>query len=218
MVDSFRTFIAIELPSNIRWLAIQHIARLRRELSDVRASWGREDNLHLTLKFLGDVPVDRIPTLSYAVGRAAQTIAPFEIIVSGCGTFPLRGLPRVLWIGMHASGVPLSHSSDTHHNPNDSSLSQSAIASLPLTSLYSAIEAECAVAGFPSEPRPFHPHLTIARLRSSKSAHRLADLHRDIGFPPQSLTVSEVVVFKSELLKDSSKHTALSRHELDALT
>lgn len=209
MVDSLRTFIAIELPRDISLLAAQHIARMRREIPDVRASWGREDNLHLTLKFLGDVPVDRIPALSDAVERAAKTIAPFEIIVSGCGTFPPRGLPKVLWLGTHASGVLNSPSPGTHA----SGVPPGAQASC-LLALYSAIEAECARAGFPPEPRPFTPHLTIARLRSARDARRLADLHRQIDFPPQSFTVSEVLVFRSELRQEGSKHTALSRHEL----
>ena len=54
-LPAFRTFIAIELPSELRARIIQHIEHLRRELPDVRASWNREHNLHLTLKFLGDI-------------------------------------------------------------------------------------------------------------------------------------------------------------------
>jgi len=191
-VESFRTFIAIELPRELRALIMQHIQLLRRELPDVRASWAREDNLHLTLKFLGDVPIDRISALSAAVARATKAIAPFDLIVSDCGTFPPHGLPKVLWLGTgtHASGVPT------------------------LSLLQSTVEDHCAAAGFPREARPYHPHLTIARLRSSKGARRLADLHREIDFPPQSFTVSEVVVFRSELLREGSKHTAISRHPL----
>jgi len=191
-VESFRTFIAIELPRDLRALIIQHIQRLRRELPDVRASWAREDNLHLTLKFLGDVPIDRISALSEAVAQATKSIVPFDLTVSDCGTFPPHGLPKVFWLGTgtHASGMP------------------------PLSHIHSAIEDHCQRAGFASEARPYHPHLTIARLRSSKGARRLADLHREIDFPPQSFTVSEVVVFRSEMLKEGSKHTGLSRHPL----
>lgn len=206
-MDAIRTFIAIELPQDIRRLALEHITRLRGKLPYVRASWSSEDSLHLTLKFLGDLRADRIPSLSDAVERAARAIAPFEINVEGCGTFPPQRLPKVLWLGIgtDASGVL----------PSPSSAPYAEIDSLtPTSSLHSAIEAECARAGFPQEARPFHPHLTIARLRSSKGARRLADLHREIGFPPQSFTVSEVTVFKSELLKGAAKHTALSRHEL----
>ena len=185
--DTFRTFIAIELPADVRARVAQHIACLRDELSDVRASWIREDNLHLTLKFLGNVSVADIPIVSDAVASAAKSVSSFALTFSDCGTFPPRGRPGVLWIGTEASGLQILHP---------------------------AIENELAEAGFPRESRPFRPHLTIARLRQSQGARQLAELHKSLGFPPIEFDVSEVVVFKSELLKDGSKHTAISRHEL----
>jgi 2'-5' RNA ligase len=202
-VDSYRTFIAIELPRDLRGLILQHIKALRDKLPDVRASWGREDNLHLTLKFLGNVPADEISKVSDAVARAASTIHPFELTVSGCGAFPPHGRPNVLWIGVgtSASGVP-------------SSASPLPLTPSPLAVLHSALEHSLAAAAFPREPRPFHPHLTIARIRNPKGTRPLADLHQRLGFPPQSFTVSEVIVFRSELLKEGSKHTAISVHRL----
>lgn len=186
-MDSYRTFIAIELPVDLRSRILEHIANLRHELPDVRARWSRQDNLHLTLKFMGDVSVVRIPPLSQAVGRATLRIAPFEITVSGCGTFPPNGRPNILWIGTDAAN---------------------------LFELHTAIEREGAAVGFPPEPRPFHPHLTIARLRNAQGARQLAELHKRLGFPPQSFTVSEVVVFRSELMPEGSRHSMLSRHRL----
>lgn len=187
MPNTFRTFIAIELTSEVRARVAQHIACLRRELPDVRASWSREDNLHLTLKFLGNVPVADIPKVSDAVASAAKSVSPFDLTFSGCGTFPPHGRPSVLWIGAQASG---------------------------LQALHSAIDHQLEVAGFPRESRPFHPHLTSARLRQSQGARELANLHQSLGFAPVAFAVSEVVVFRSELLKQGSKHTAISRHPL----
>lgn len=187
MADFFRTFIAIEVPGDLRARILEHIDRLRREFPHVRASWSRQDNLHLTMKFLGNVPVAGIPELSRAVGNAALPITPFEIAVSGCDTFPPQGRPNVLWIGMEAA---------------------------TLFELHSEIERECATRGFPKDARPFHPHLTIGRLRTSQGGRPLAELHKRLGFPTQSFTVSEVVVFRSELLPQGSRHTALSRHAL----
>jgi RNA 2',3'-cyclic 3'-phosphodiesterase len=187
VVHSFRTFIAIEIPRDIRQRVIQHIERLRREVPDMRVSWSREDNLHLTLKFLGNVPVANIPKISQAIARATQMALPFEMTVSGCGTFPTRGRPNVLWIGTQATGLP---------------------------ELHAAVEQECETLGFAREPRSFHPHLTIARLRKPEGGQRLAEIHKAMDFAPQSFTVSEVVMFRSELLKEGSKHTAISRHAL----
>ena len=186
-MDTFRTFIAIELTSEVRARVAQHIACLRCELPDVRASWSRDDNLHLTLKFLGNVPVADIPKVSDAVASATKSVSSFELTVSGCGTFPPHGRPSVLWIGAQASG---------------------------LHDLHVALENELNGLGFPRESRPFHPHLTIARLRQSQGARQLADLHQSLAFEPTAFAVSEVVVFRSELLKQGSKHTAISRHAL----
>jgi len=196
----YRTFIAIELPPAIRQHIKEHIDQLRAAFRDVRASWAREDNLHLTLKFLGDVPVERIPALSDAAAAAAHDIKPFDLVVMGCGTFPLHGRPKVLWIGAGSAGISTA-----------SSLSPSP---LPLSSLHATLENHCAAAGFEREPRAFHPHLTIARLRDSKDARALAEHHQQLGFAPQSFTVSELIVFRSELSSKGSKHTALARLEL----
>lgn len=186
-MDTFRTFIAIELPPDVRARVAQHIACLRHELPDVRASWSREDNLHLTLKFLGNVSVADIQKVSNAVERVTKPMSAFEVTVSGCGLFPPRGRPSVLWLSTQGSG---------------------------LQALHAAIDQELDAAGFPRESRPFRPHLTIARLRQSEGARQLADLHQSLGFAPIAFAGSEVVFFRSELLKQGSQHTAISRHKL----
>ena len=186
-MDSFRTFIAIELPPDVRSRVTQHIARLRQEQPNVRASWCRENNLHLTLRFLGNVPVADIPKISAAVERATKSVSSFPLTFSGCGTFPPHGRPSVLWIGTQAAGLQVLHA---------------------------AVEKELAEAGFACESRPFHPHLTVARLREAEGARSLAELHKNLEFTPVAFDVSEVVVFRSELLREGSMHTAISRHEL----
>src|SRR5207249_1952052 len=98
--EVYRTFIAIELTSDIRARITRHIERLRRELPEVRASWLREDNLHLTLKFLGDVSVADIPKLSAATDSAARVVDSFDLTISACGSFPPLGQAKVLWIGV----------------------------------------------------------------------------------------------------------------------
>jgi 2'-5' RNA ligase len=197
-MSTYRTFIAIEIPLDVRRRIKEHIDQLRAIFPDVRASWTREDNLHLTLKFLGNVPVAHIPALSNAVAEATHETKPFDLSISGCGTFPPHGRPKVLWIG--CADVPSASSHSTSH--------------LALSSLHAALEDRCAVAGFEREPRSYHPHLTIARLRESKGSRALAEHHKQHGLPAQTFTVSELVVFRSELSSKGSKHTALARHEL----
>ena len=187
LTEHWRVFIAIELPAHLRARIINHIDCLRSSVPEARASWIREDNLHLTLKFLGDIPVTNVEELSAAASFAATKIERFEIFVEDCGAFPLRGQPRVLWIGI------------------DDLTGE-------LTKLHRALEDECAKAGFAREKRPFHPHLTIARLRRPQGSRQLAKLHGEMGFTNQQVRVSELVLFRSELLSEGSRHTAISRY------
>ncbi|MGZ8847637.1 MAG: RNA 2',3'-cyclic phosphodiesterase, partial [Pyrinomonadaceae bacterium] len=125
-IETWRIFIAIELPDKVRRRLSEHIASVRSQVPDAHASWVREGNLHLTLKFLGDIPVTNSEKLSAAASIAACKAEPFEIVVGGCGAFPPRGQPRVLWVGLEdASGQ--------------------------LALLHTALEDECAKAGFPRE-------------------------------------------------------------------
>ncbi len=217
--ETFRTFIAIEVPAHIRRAIKVHIDQLRSVFPEMRASWSREDNLHLTLKFLGDVPVKRITSLSEALAGAALTIQPFELKVSDCGMFPPHGKPKVLWIGCAdaPSSSPSTEARDVGISSASAEFSSSVarpFSSPPILSLYQAIEDACAAAGFAREARTYHPHLTIARLREAKGARALAEHHTRIGFAPQTFLVSDVVLFRSKLSSKGSEHTALSRHGL----
>ena len=189
--EQWRVFVAIELPIDTRRRLIEYIARLRNSVAEVRASWSREENLHLTLKFLGDIPVTTVEALSQASQRAASKVDSFELIIGGCGTFPSHGQPRVLWIGIEDSSGKFSQ-------------------------LHQALEDQCAAVGFDREQRPFHPHLTIARLRKPQGSLRLGQLHKDFGFSPEAVAVSELAVIRSELRSEGSKHTVISRHELSS--
>jgi len=187
--EFWRVFIAIELPPESRKRITEHIDLLRHEVPHVRASWARAENLHLTLKFLGDIPVSSVPALSDATRVAALAVNPFELLISGSGVFPPQRRPNVLWIGIR----------DPSQN---------------LHQLYGTLEDRCAAAGFEREARAYHPHLTIARLRSPGGARDLAQRHKEMDFSALNMAVSELVVFRSELRSEGSLHTAISRHDL----
>lgn len=188
--QSWRLFVAVELTASLRARVRDHIDRLRHTVPDARASWAREENLHLTLKFLGDTPVSKVPALSTAIERATAKVSSFDTNVGGCGAFPLSGQPRVLWIGI---GDPAGS----------------------LARLSSALEDECDQAGFSREERPFHPHLTVARLRHPHGARRLAELHNEMGFDPVLLSVRDVCLIRSELRSEGSRYTVIARHAFD---
>ena len=93
---TWRVFCAVELPDEVRAQLEEHVARLRKAVPDVAASWSRVENIHLTLKFYGNVDVDRIEATSGAIDRAVKNVAPFEISVGKTGSFR----SQVLWIGV----------------------------------------------------------------------------------------------------------------------
>lgn len=184
-----RVFCAVDLPAEVRERVASRITFLREACPNSPAAWVRRESLHLTLKFVGEVEPARVEELSAAAARAAEGSGPFGLAVSAAGTFPRRGAPRVLWLGVYDGEGGLA-------------------------SLHQRLEDECEAAGFERDRRTFSPHLTLARAREQASARRLADLHRETPFEPQTFRVNELVVFRSELLPGGSRYTAVSRHRL----
>jgi 2'-5' RNA ligase len=187
--QSFRTFCAVELPSEIRSRIQQHVDRLRASFPDASLSWTRVENIHLTLKFFGNVEQTLIPKIDKAAGLAVKEFQPFEILIAGTGVFPRPKQPRVLWIGVT--------------DPENK-----------LAELQRRFEENAAAKGFPKEERAFKPHLTIARVRNPDNAKEVAELNQRLGFPAMTMPVRELVIFRSELSSKGSKYTALSRHKL----
>jgi 2'-5' RNA ligase len=181
-----RIFCAIEIPAPVRKSVAEHIARLRAAAPEARASWSREENIHLTLKFLGEIPTDRVEDLSRAAERAIASLTPFKLIVGGTGSFPSTGTPRILWVGIgDESGT--------------------------LNKLFNQLESECEHEGFAREQRALQPHLTLARFRGPSGSPALAAANREIGFGPIVMTVTELSVIRSELSSSGSKYTVISR-------
>lgn len=188
--ETWRVFCAIELPLGLRTRLIDRVTHLQSLPGNARASWNRIDNLHLTLNFLGDTPAHRVEALSLAASRAAHNVNPFQVEVAGCGSFPPQGTPRVLWIGIE--------------DPEKG-----------LGKLYRALEAECHAAGFARDQRPFHAHITIARLRHpDSSARNLAQLHLESPFASCTFTVNAIVVMRSILEASGSRYLTVARRPL----
>ncbi len=188
--ESWRVFCAIDLEVSVRANLMRQINRLRQAVPHARASWSREENIHLTLKFLGEVQTSRLGDLSKAAAHSAADFSPFEVILEDTGVFPKHGAPRVLWIGVKDE-------------------------SGKLVELQTRLEEECAGEGFAREERPFHPHLTIARLRNPHGARELAAAHKEMRFEPTEVAVAELLVIRSEPSGAGSRYTVISRHRLE---
>lgn len=178
--DAIRTFICIEIPASVK----DRIAELQQTLkrANAQVSWTRPSNIHLTLKFLGDVEPSRIEDVRAAVEHAASFITPFELEVSGAGCFPSARSPRVLWIGL--SNLPDK-----------------------LKQLHAGIENELAKAGFPREAKRFSPHLTIGRVRNPQHSKHVAEELIAAGFAPETFRANEVIVMRSDLKPTGSVYT-----------
>ena len=187
--NEWRVFAAIELPDSVRSRLSDHIQRLRAAVPEATASWTRVENIHLTLKFFGNVAVDRIAVISSAAARVVEEFSAFEISVGKTGVFPKPSRAQVLWIGVSDPSGKLAN-------------------------LQQRLENEFAKKGFEKEDRAYRPHLTIARLRKPEGARRLADAHLEMEFEPAKIEVKELIVFRSELSSQGSRYTAISRHTL----
>lgn len=142
-MHTIRSFIAIPLSPEVQRNARRLLRDLRQGKDGIK--WVPEENLHLTLKFLGDV-VDRdVPQVCQAIRRASEAIAPFELEFAGTGGFPSADRPRVIWAGVPRGGEELIQ-------------------------LVSVLEKELADLGFKPEPRDYRPHLTLGRVRSGSRA------------------------------------------------
>jgi len=185
--EEWRTFCAIELSNEVRERLAEHAQQLRQKNPEASASWSRPENVHLTLKFFGNVPTQDLSKISAAASRAAKEFSLFQIRIGGTGVFPRRSRPQVLWIGVEdASG----HLSD----------------------LQQRLEEEFASEGFPKDDRGYRPHLTIARLRKPEDARQLAEAHIQTKFSFIEVSVNEFVLFRSELSSKGSRYTPISKH------
>jgi len=178
--EELRIFICIEVPTSIK----QRIEKLQQDLRTLNEpiSWTRPDNVHLTLKFLGDVKSSRLPKITAACESAVHGLTEFEIEVTGAGCFPSARAPRVFWIGLHD-------------------------ASSCLKKLHERIEDELAREGFEREGRGFSPHLTIGRARDPRKAGVVAERLIVIGFEPEWFQARKVIVMRSQLNPKGSIYT-----------
>jgi 2'-5' RNA ligase len=178
--DSIRTFVCIEVPRTIKG-RIENLQRALR-INNAQISWVKSSNIHLTIKFLGDVPSSKIGSVCEAVERAATGLSEFDIEVSGSGCFPSARSPRVLWVGLG--------------NMPDN-----------LKRLHSNIEGELERAGFPREQKRFSPHLTIGRVRNQQNATQTAEDLIAAGFEPETFRATEIIVMRSDLNSSGSIYT-----------
>jgi len=184
-----RTFVAIKLEEPVRRKA----GELTRRWSDVGAkvNWVSAANMHLTLKFLGDVEDREVPEVCKTVQQVVADHDPFVVELAGAGAFPATDRPRTLWLGVGEGGDELSE-------------------------LAVALDDALHEIGYAAESRRFHGHLTLGRVRDPQGQQ--AELQRRVekasDFSAGMSQVNEVMVFSSVLERDGPQYGVLSTARL----
>ena len=184
-----RLFIAIELPNEIK----QGIAKVQEDLkkTGANAGWTRPEGMHLTLKFLGEVPEVKVPEIMQTLDDAAKGTGKLSLSIEGAGAFPHTKNPRVIWIGVGGDVKELGV-------------------------LQAGIEEAMEKIGFEREARKFSPHLTLARIKFLKPRdnwqQRIEGI-RDVNLG--KFEAGQVSLMKSELKRDGAVYRSVGRVELN---
>jgi 2'-5' RNA ligase len=174
-----RVFFALPLPDDLRDAVSEAVRPARAHPADV--AWTRRSNLHVTLRFLGDVPDERIPELVAAAGPWVRRLAPGPILLAGGGAFPHAHRPRVLWVGVDGGDR--------------------------LPGLAKAIDASVVSLGFAADNLPWVGHLTVGRVRGGRATKTAAAL-LEVGEIGQ-FTPEHVVLYESVQTPEGVKYRAL---------
>jgi len=188
-----RTFIAIGLPQEIKDALACLQNKLKQSGADIR--WVEPQNIHLTLKFLGERDDKKLEKIKQILEEVAKNISPFRIRLFSLGAFPKINFPKVIWVGI-----------DKGDNET--------------IEIAKELEERIAQLGIPKEDRPFSSHITIGRMKSPLNRERLIqnlqELENSLGEQNLEFVVTKITLFKStltpkgpiyEVLKETSLKT-----------
>lgn len=183
MPDIIRTFIGFELPEKIR----SFISSIQEDLksNQLDARWVRPKNIHLTLKFLGNINKADTQKVGAAIFKSAADHAPISLAAKGIGAFPGINRPRVLWIDIRGQ-IDV------------------------LIQLQKSLDDQLEKIGFSRENRPFKGHLTLARVKKQINRTKLINAIKKYGeFEPKSFITDNIILFKSDLKPTGAVYTKL---------
>jgi 2'-5' RNA ligase len=190
-MEQVRSFIAIELPDELRLELGRLQARLR--VDRPRVKWVDPSGIHLTLKFLGNIPVASIEPVTQALTESASKVSPFQLTIQQLGAFPNLRRVQVVWVGL---GGELDK----------------------VNELYRLIEASLSHLGFTAEQRPFAPHLTLARLSNEAlpdEQQRFGELIAGTSFESREvIRVNSINLMRSQLTSQGAIYSKISSAEL----
>ena len=182
--EEIRTFIAIELLDEV-CKKITEIQSEIKPLIQARVSWPKLENIHLTLKFLGDVSLNKIDSIKEELKKTSNRHSPFEMSLGGISVFPNFRRPRVIWLGVNHS-------------------------SKQVVQLANSIEKAMKRLGFPPERRSFTPHLTLGRIKQRVNLEDIEPKLEKYDKPNiPMIRVDRFGLIKSELRPKGAVYTTL---------
>ncbi|MFZ1400975.1 MAG: RNA 2',3'-cyclic phosphodiesterase [Candidatus Promineifilaceae bacterium] len=184
MREKIRLFIAIELPEGVKEALAETAVSLTKNVPAGAIRWVGREQMHLTLRFLGDTAVAQLPALHDELTQLAARHQPFQLRLRGVGAFPNAKRPRVVWAGLAGELARLQ-------------------------TMQAALEDRVVALGWAREKRPFNPHLTLGRVKDVGPARGLnwgVDL-AEVGFG-----VTAVQLVQSELRPSGPLYTV--RHQV----
>lgn len=183
-LETLRTFIALELPDHL----ISSFVELQNSLKSQRFKirWTKPENIHLTLKFLGNIQHDDIEKIDRAMIESLRKFTPISITAKGIGVFPNLKQPRVIWVG-------ISGCMDV------------------LVGLHQTLSENLEKIGFPKDNRPFKGHLTLGRVKTRPDPKKfIAALQELNTFESETYIANTITFFKSDLKSTGPVYTKLS--------
>jgi RNA 2',3'-cyclic 3'-phosphodiesterase len=183
MSKMIRTFICVDLSSNLKARLDSLTLELQKQ-STTRVSWVKATNMHLTLRFLGDVAEDKIPNIQACIEQAGLGVKSFNLSARELGAFPNLNKPRVFWVGIKDLTNTL----------------------LPMQK---RLEQGLVNAGFGPSDHPFSPHLTIGRVKEGNGQDIASKLSK-IEFVPEDFSVKETILMRSDLKPSGTVYSKLA--------
>ena len=180
-----RTFIAIPVPESVFVLQGNLKNTIEKKTGKVR--WVKRDQLHLTLKFVGDTPEESIDDVRGVMQKVANQMTPFKIFIQGVGCFPKIERPRVMWVGLDGEIDTLNQLVTAVHDGLD-----------PL--------------GFPRAEKEFHPHITMARAKYPQKKTPDISSFLNTTYDPIPFRIEKIQFISSELFPNGPVYTILGTH------
>ena len=180
-----RTFIAIPVPESLFLLQENLKNKIVKKTGKVR--WMKRDQLHLTLKFVGDTPEESIDDVRGVMQKVANQMTPFKIFIQGVGCFPKIERPRVMWVGL------------------DGAIDK-------LNQLVTAVHDGLHPLGFPREEKEFHPHITMARAKYPQKKTPDISSFLNTTYDPIPFRIEKIQFISSELFPNGPVYTILGTH------